>query len=200
VVVVLIDELRQIHPYRRVYKDTLEAGLSIVNPAVHSGPCLLSITAIENWPKRPFFLYEHGVTPASCKVNLQIDHERKEIGRKLGYTLTPIEDFSGLKPGYSWQELYMSIHGNISLTPISGPHDIMSRYFTEDAPYGLVPWSHLGKAVGVKTPVIDSIINLYNIVHERNWWADGRSAADLGLAGMSVPQIKEYVATGRRAP
>jgi opine dehydrogenase len=105
-----------------------------------------------------------------------------------------------LKPGYSWQELYMSIHGNIALTPISGPHDILSRYFTEDAPYGLVPWSHIGKAVGVETPVIDSIVKLYNVVHERNWWAEGRSAADLGLAGMSVPQIKEYVATGRRAP
>lgn len=196
----LMDELRAIHAYERVYADTLEAGLSIVNPAVHSGPCLLSVTAIENSPKRPFFLYEHGVTPASCKVNLRIDHERKAIGSKLGYTLTPIEDFSGLKPGYSWQELYMSIHGNISLTPISGPHDIMSRYLTEDAPYGLVPWSHIGKAVGVETPVIDSIVNLYSVLHERNWWDEGRSAADLGLAGMSVQQIKDYVATGRRAP
>jgi opine dehydrogenase len=195
----LIDELRAIHAYEKVYSDTLEAGLSIVNPAVHSGPCLLSITAIENWPKRPFFLYEHGVTPASCRVNVQIDNERKEIGRKLGYTLTPIEDFSGLKPGYSWQELYMSIHGNISLTPISGPHDLMSRYFTEDAPYGLVPWSHIGKVVGVETPVIDSIVNLYSVVHERNWWEEGRSAADLGLAGMSVQQIKDFVRTGRRA-
>jgi opine dehydrogenase len=195
----LIDELRKIHAYEKVYSDTIEAGLSIVNPAVHSGPCLLSITAIENWPKRPFFLYEHGVTPASCKVNLQIDNERKEIGRKLGYTLTPIEDFSGLKQGYSWQELYMSIHGNISLTPISGPHDITSRYFTEDAPYGLVPWSHIGKAVGVETPVIDSIVNLYSVVHGRNWWDEGRSAADLGLAGMSVQQIKDFVRTGRRA-
>jgi opine dehydrogenase len=195
----LIDELREFHPYEKVYEDILEAGLSVVNPSVHSGPCLLSISAIENWPKRPFFLYEHGVTPASCRVNLQIDNERKEIGKKLGYGLTPIEDFSGLKVGYTWQELYMSIHGNISLTPISGPHDIMNRYFTEDAPYGLVPWSQIGKAVGVKTPVIDSIVNIYNVVHERNWWEDGRSAEDLGLAGMSLQEIKEYVRTGKRA-
>jgi hypothetical protein len=74
-----------------------------------------------------------------------------------------------------------------------------SRYFTEDAPYGLVPWSHIGKAVGVETPVIDSIVNLYSVVHERNWWDQGRSAADLGLAGMSVQQIKHYVTTGKRA-
>jgi len=194
----LMGQLRDIRPFERTYEDVLEAGLSIVNPAVHSGPCLLSITAIENWPKRPFFLYEHGVTPASCKVNLQIDRERKAIGRKLGYDLTPIEDFSGMKPDYTWQELYGSIHGNISLTPISGPHDIMNRYFTEDAPYGLVPWSHIGKTVGVETPVIDSIVNIYNVVHERNWWQEGRSAEQLGLSGMSVQQIKDYVKTGEK--
>jgi len=195
----LIADMRRLHPYEKVYTDVLEAGLSIVNPGVHSGPCLLSVTAIENSPKQPFFLYEHGVTPGSCRVNLRIDGERKDIGRKLGYTLTPIEDFTGLPENYTWQELYMSIHGNIALTPISGPHDIQSRYFTEDAPYGLVPWSHIGKAVGVATPVIDSIVNIYNVLHERDWWKEGRSAADLGLAGLSVEQIKAYLHTGRAA-
>jgi opine dehydrogenase len=108
----LIDELRTIHPYERVYEDVLEAGLSIVNPGVHAGPCLLSVTAIENSPKRPFFLYEHGVTPASCRLNLLIDQERKAIGQRLGYDLTPIEDFTGLRHGYTWQELYMGDAGH----------------------------------------------------------------------------------------
>jgi len=194
----LIDEMRQIHPYERVYDDVLEAGLSIVNPGVHAGPCLTSISAIENWPKRSFFLYEHGITPSSMRINRAIDLERKAVGTKLGYRLTPTEDFSGLQEGYSWQELYMAIHGNISLTPISGPHDTASRYFTEDCPYGLVPWSILGKIIGVETPTIDSVVNIYNQVHERNWWEDGRNAADLGLSGMNLERIKEYVKTGRK--
>jgi opine dehydrogenase len=92
----------------------------------------------------------------------------------------------------------MSLHGNISLTPISGPHDLNSRYFTEDAPHGLVPWSIIGKAVGVETPVIDSIINIYDVVHDRDWRADGRSSGDLGLDGLSVDQILAYVRTGNR--
>jgi opine dehydrogenase len=192
----LIDEMRGIHPYEKVYSDVLEAGLSIVNPGVHTGPCLLSITAVENSAKRPFFLYEHGVTQGSCRINVHIDNERKQLGRALGYTLTPVEDFTGLNEGYTWQELYMSLHGNISLTPISGPHDIDNRYYTEDAPYGLVPWSHIGKAIGVATPVIDSVVNIYNVVHDKDWWKEGRSANDLGLAGMSVDQIKAYVKTG----
>lgn len=194
----LIDDMRSIHPYERVYEDVLEAGLSIVNPAFHAGPCLFSVNSIENWPKRSFFLYEHGVTPASVKLNVKLDKERKNIGSKLGYKLTPIEDFSGLKEGYQWQDLYMGMHGNISLTPISGPHDINNRYFTEDAPYGLVPWSFIAKAVGVETPIIDSVINIYNIIHERNWWEIGRNADDLGLSGMTLEEIKEYVKTGKK--
>lgn len=185
-----------LHDFDRVYDDVLEAGLSLVNPVVHSGPCLLSATAIENSGKRPFYLYEHGVTPASCRVSLAIDNERKAIGERLGYRLTPIEDFTGLDEGYTWQQLYMSIHGNIALTPIAGPHEITSRYFTEDAPYGLVPWSELGRIADVATPVIDAVVDIYGVMHGRDWRAEGRGAADLGLEGLSVEAIKRYVQSG----
>ncbi len=193
----LIEEARTLHPFVRVYNDVLESGLSIVNPTFHSGLCLLSVTAIENSAKRPFFLYEHGITPASAKLDLKLDLERKAIGKALGYNLTPIEDFSGMKEGYTWQELYMNIHGNISLTPIYGPDNIENRYLTEDASCGLVPWSYLGKVLGVKTPIIDSIVNIYNIIHERNWWEIGRNLDDLGIEGMTAKEIHHFLQTGR---
>jgi len=194
----LVDEIREIHLFEKVYDDVLESGLSIVNPGVHAGPCVTSISAIENWPKRTFFLYEHGITPGAMKINLKIDLERKAIGKKFGYHITSTEDFSGLEPEYSWKDLYMAIHGNISLTPISGPHDIYSRYFTEDAACGLVPWSMLGKIVGVETSTIDSVVNIYSIIHETDWWKKGRNATDLGLSGMTVTEIKSYLKTGNK--
>jgi len=92
----------------------------------------------------------------------------------------------------------MAIHGNISLTPISGPHDINSRYFTEDAACGLVPWSMIAKIVKVKTPTIDSVVNIYNAIHETNWWQKGRNSDDLGLSGMTIDRIKEYLKTGNK--
>ena len=194
----LFEEISQLHPFVRVYEDVLEAGLSLVNPAFHAGLCLFSINDIENWPKRPFFLYEHGVTPSSVKMNIMIDNERKAIGRAFGYHLRPIEDFSNMEEGYTWQELYKNIHGNISLTSISGPHDINNRYLTEDAPYGLVPWSYIGRLAGVKTPYIDAVVNIYNVIHERNWWKEGRNMEELGLADMTIDQIKNYLKSGKR--
>ena len=194
----LLEEARRLHPFVKTYTDVLEAGLSIVNPAFHAGLCLFSINDIENWPKRPFFLYEHGVTPASVKMNMVLDNERKAIGRAFGYHLRPIEDFSGMAEGYTWKDLYKSIHGDISLTSISGPHEINSRYLTEDAPYGLVPWSYIGRLAGVQTTYIDAVVNIYNVIHERNWWEEGRNMKDLGLAEMTVQQIKAYLQTGRK--
>ena len=194
----LFDEVKALHPFVRMYQDVLEAGLSIVNPAFHAGLCLFSINDIENWPKRPFFLYEHGVTPSSVKMNMVLDNERKAIGRAFGYTLRAIEDFSNMDEGYTWRDLYKAIHGDISLTSISGPHDINSRYLTEDAPYGLVPWSHIGRLVGIETPYIDAIVNIYNVIHERNWWKEGRNIQDLGLEGMSISAIKEYLYSGKK--
>lgn len=194
----VLARVEKIHTFEKVYQDVMEAGLSIVNPAFHSGLCLLSVTAIENAAKRPFFLYEHGVTPASVKLNLQLDNERKQIGNALGYVLMPIEDFSGMQTGYSWQELYMRIHGNISLTPISGPDSIESRYFTEDAPYGLVPWSLIGQAYGIDTPIIDSIITIYNVIHEKDWRKVGRNLADMGIEGMGLNDLKRFLNTGKK--
>jgi opine dehydrogenase len=191
-------EMKALHPFVRMYEDTLEAGLSIVNPAFHAGLCLFSVNDIENWPKRPFFLYEHGVTPSSVKMNMVLDNERKAVGRGFGYHLRPIEDFANLSEGYTWRDLYKAIHGDISLTSISGPHDIQSRYLTEDAPYGLVPWSHIGRLAGVATPYIDAVVNIYNVIHERNWWEEGRSMADLGIEGMTIARIKSYLVSGKK--
>lgn len=195
----LIDEMREaMFPFVKVYQDVLECGLSIVNPAWHSGPCLLSAALIE-LPVFNFFVYEHGWTPSACKVNIKLDKERKAIGQVLGYHLRPMEDFSGMPEDFTWQQLYAAGHGSISLTPICGPNNIFDRYLTEDCPFGLVPWASLAKALGIETPIMNSVINIYNIIHETDWREKGCTITDLGLDGMSRDEILQYVATGVKA-
>lgn len=194
----LIEQLREdLFPFRRVYSDVLECGLSLVNPALHTGPCLLNVSNIES-PTREFFLYEHGVTPSSMKVNIVLDKERKAVGEALGYHLRPIEDFSGLDEGFSWQELYKALHGEIALTPISGPNSIQNRYMTEDAPYGLVPWTSVGEAFNIPMPLTNAVIDIYDVIHETDWRANGLGLAEMGLDGMSPEEIRSFVLTGKK--
>jgi opine dehydrogenase len=56
----------------------------------------------------------------------------------------------------------------------------------------------LGKIIDVATPTIDSVVNIYNLIHDRNWWEDGHNVEDLGLQGMTTEQIKNFVKTGRK--
>jgi opine dehydrogenase len=91
----LFEETRKLFPFVTKYNDLLEAGLSSVNPNVHSGLCLFSINDIDNWPKRPFFLYEHAVTPPSIKMNMALEDERRKIGKKFGMILQFTKTCSG---------------------------------------------------------------------------------------------------------
>lgn len=199
----LMPELRKMFDICGTFNDVLECGLALVNPALHSGPCILNAGPIE-YKNNDFYLYEHGFTPSAVKVDVQIDNERKAVAKAFGYEVNPFHCFPNIKhieergDVYEWQDLYRAAHGDIGLTPIQGPNDIFSRYLTEDAPCGLVPWSNIGKAVGVSTPTIDSIINLYSVFHEINWWEKGVTLEDLGLEDLTVAQIKEYCETGEK--
>ncbi len=193
----LIDELKGMFDISGVFHDVLECGLAIVNPCLHTGPCLLNIGSIEN-RTIDFYLYEHGFTASASKVDLKLDQERKAIAKAFGYDVNPFKCFPYIRmleergEEYAWYDLYRSCHGDYGLTPVQGPNDIMSRYMTEDAPCGLVPWTYLAKAAGVKTPVIDSVLNIYSIVHDTDWRKEGVTLEELGLDGKSVEEISAY--------
>lgn len=194
-----LDDIGDISPYDRIYEDVLECDLSLVNPSVHSGPCLINFAAIEQQDLRgKFCMYEH-FTFAAAKIDLAIDEERKAVGAAFGYKLTPLEDFCEPKDGkLKWQDIYQKMHGAPELTPITGPDSIWNRYLTEDCPNGLVPWSELGRLCGVETPVMDAVTAVYTVAHERDWRGEGIKIDRLGFEGMSVEQIKKYLQTGEK--
>lgn len=194
-----LDDVADISPYDRIYSDVLECDLSLVNPSVHSGPCLINFGAIEQQDLRgKFCMYEH-FTFGAAKLDLAIDSERKAVGAAFGYKITALEDFCEPKDGVlKWQDIYQKMHGAPELTPITGPDSIWNRYLTEDCPNGLVPWSELGRLCGVPTPIIDAIINVYSVAHGRDWRAEGIGLECMGLDGMSVAEIKKYLASGEK--
>ncbi|GAI60830.1 unnamed protein product [marine sediment metagenome] len=72
---------------------------------------------------------------------------------------------------------------------ISGPSLVKSRYITEDIPYGLVPIAKLGRHFNVVTPVIDAVIELASVINQTNYWKEGMSLEELGLATLSTEEL-----------
>lgn len=184
----------------RLERDVVACGLSLVNPALHPGPCLVNASSIER-PDVDFFLYEHGFTPAAAKLALAVDRERVAVAKALGYEdLQPVADFAHIPADYTWQQLYMAIHGNITHTVIRGPNDLEHRYLTEDIPYGLVPWVHLGRWAGVAMPKTDAIVQLFQTIHGVDWYQAGCNPAKLGIDQMQPKAFANYLQTGMFQP
>jgi opine dehydrogenase len=57
-------------------------------------------------------------------------------------------------------------------------------------------FSSLGRLLGVPTPVADSVNTLLGVVEQRDFYAEGRTVERLGLAGLTVDQVKRFLAEG----
>jgi opine dehydrogenase len=69
------------------------------------------------------------------------------------------------------------------------PPSMEHKYILEDVPCGLVPMTMLGRAAGLRTPVIDGLVAIASALCRRDFIAEGRTLERLGLAGQSVPDI-----------
>lgn len=67
--------------------------------------------------------------------------------------------------------------------------ELDSRLIVEDVPMGLLPISALGKAAGVPTPIIDSVITLAGALVKQDFWQTGRTLKSLNIAGLTREEL-----------
>lgn len=188
-----IDKLQGIYNFVPV-EDILEAAFHSHNPVIHTPACIMSVSRIER-SKGEFYLYEEAFGPTVCRVTKMLDNERIAVAKAYGYHPLTIEQLlSGLEqPG----DLFKETNGNPGLCYIKGPTSVQNRYFTEDGLNGLVPWSQLGKAAGIPTPLMDAFATIEGAVIERDMWNEGRSLKSMGIDNMSVEELRRYLRTGK---
>jgi opine dehydrogenase len=177
------------------YPNALACGLSSLNPLMHPAGVLMNAGRIER-SRGDFYFYEEGVTPAVVRVIEAVDAERRALGAALGLDLLPVaEGFhrAGFGPA---GDLWAVINGSKMLTALRAPGAIETRWLTEDLPYGLVTWASLAAQVGVATPHMEALITLVSAVLGRDCRATGRTAADLGLAGLAPAEIAALLERG----
>jgi opine dehydrogenase len=176
-------------------KNVLECGFGSINPVIHPSGTVLNAGRIER-SRGEFYVYEEGMTPSVARVIDLLDAERLAIAKTLGFTLMPLAEAlssAGLGPvGTTWQTL----NGSQTLTFIKGPTSLKGRYLAEDIPYGLLTWASIADGLGIETPMMDAFVTmgfgLLGYGPERG----SRDAADLGLAGLDVQAMLDYVESG----
>jgi opine dehydrogenase len=175
-------------------KSVLESGLYTLNPVIHVPGCILNAGRIELM-QGEFWFYKEGVTPGVGRVTEMLDQERLAITEKLGYKADTLMEFLAAA-GAVGADVHEAISTNEQFAKLKGPDNFKNRYFSEDIPFGLVGWAVLAKAIGVPTPIMDSLITLGNGLLQQDCWKTGRQLKDLGLEGMGVAEILDFVQNG----
>jgi opine dehydrogenase len=192
----MFDIVYQLYPNIRMMEDVLETGLNNGNGTTHPAPVVLNAGKIEYYGQHAH--YREGITPSVANVIQKIDDERKDICRAFGYQEIDIKDRLS-RMGYCQRKdtVYDCIRSSIDVfMPLEGPNDLDSRYLVEDAPCTLVCMVEIAHMAGVDVPVMESIVNLAGALKGEDYRVSGRTLESVGLDGMSIDEIKEFLHYG----
>ncbi len=183
--------LNQSFPQYAPVENVLVTSLSNTNAMMHPTPTLLNAGRAEN--RAEFDYYTDGVTPSISALVEKVDAERLAIAGALGLHLSSVSQWYTKCYGVDGNNLYDKVQKVKAYQGIKGPKDLNTRYLFEDIPTGLVPLSELGKAVGIKTPTIDAVVELGSSLLQREFRKEGRTLERLGLTGMTAQEIRDAI-------
>jgi opine dehydrogenase len=177
--------------------NVLATSLENIGAVFHPALTIMNASWIEA-THGDFDYYLQGITPSVAKILERIDAERLAIAAAVGVRSISAREWLYLSYDSPGKDLHEAIMNTGSYRGIKAPPSIDHRYISEDVPMSLVPLSSLGSALGVPTPAIDMIIQLGSILHSTDYRAIGRTVESLGLAGLSIKQIRQMVAGAAR--
>jgi opine dehydrogenase len=188
------DSIAQVFPVTEPVEDVLDASLLNFDPALHAPLVLMNAGAIEKLPE--FDIHTQGNPPSVVRVSVALDEERRELRRALGYG------------GHDWPlaDLYsrkgQTFYGVLSEERMARQSvwrekiGLDHRYVDEDIGCGLALWSSLGRWLGVETPLSDAFLRLASTATGVDYAEQGRSLERLGLASLSVDELKARLRDG----
>ena len=173
-------------------------SINNLNPIVHPPMVLFNAGRIEATGGKGWNLYADGATESVCKVMLGMDAERMSLLKKISNDGIPFKNaFENLYAKYSLEKKTLS--ETLRQSPIHGdpafpaPASINTRYLNEDLPFGLSPWSSIGRMWDMPTPNVDAVIQIASIMTDVDYFTEGLTVDDLGIKGMNPEDVRVLV-------
>jgi opine dehydrogenase len=196
----VIGEVGAVFPNVVGAENVLATGLANINAIMHPAGMLGNAGWIER-TGGDFFYYREGVTPAIAAWIEAVDRERLEIARRLDLEPVSFVDIfhrAGLTTDEACASgsVYRAINESGPNRSIKAPPTLDHRYLREDVGYGLVPMAAIGRALGVKTPVMDALITLAGAALGVDFFTEGLTLDKMGLAGARFEELSEILING----
>ena len=186
----VLEHLNAAFPQMYAGTNVLETSLSNANAMMHPAPTLLNTSLIESGSD--WLYYWDGITPSVGAFVEALDEERLAVASAFGLKIPGILE---------WYKIHYGAQGvTLSDAVKQGQKTLHTRYLLEDIPTGLVPMARLGNLAEVEVDRMDTVIKLSEYLTGKDLTTAGRTLENLGLGGMSVREIREYIETGVRKP
>lgn len=167
--------------------DVLAIMLSNLNPPAHVANMLGNLTRAEkgeDWPNYG------SITEGVGRIVDAMDVERLELARAFGLSVRSVQDHYvhsfGVTPG-PVGEMAAAVYKN--RPELLGPKTLDTRFITEDVPFGLAPLEALGEVTGVKLPLHEAGIALFDAICARDFRAENDLLPALDLGKLSAAQL-----------
>ena len=182
------DTLRDVFPQMNPSDNYLQVTLNNMGMLLHPTISLLNASAMDYG--REFNFYAQGVSSHTCEILETLQMEFRKIFEKLNLKQINFCEWVEKSYGFKANSIYKAIQKIKAYKNIIAPKELITRYFTEDVPTGLVPMASLGEFLEISTPIIDSIINLSSILCGTDFKKEGRNIMNLKLANYLTKQMK----------
>jgi opine dehydrogenase len=191
----VLEALRPAYPQFIDGGNVLKTSLDNMGAIFHPALTLLNAGWIEATHGH-FQFYIDGVTPSVASVLEALDRERVTVAAALGIRAQTALEWLQMAYDATGNDLNEAIHNQPGYYGITAPTTLNHRYIFEDIPMSLVPIAAFGQCYGVSVRAIDAIIRLACIIHRTDYYRRGRTLDKLGIQGLSVGELTQYVECG----
>ena len=190
----VLSKINPLFPSFMKTTNVLRTSLENIGAMFH--PCVLLFNAA-TIERHEIFWFYRDMTEQVAEFIEKFDAERLAVGKAYGIDLLGVKEW--IKFAYKDTEgdtLCERMRNNPAYHDIKSPSTIFTRQLTEDIPTGVLPIMQLGKAAGVETPLLESMVHICEALLNIDLHTDGRSLKNLGLEGMDKEGILNYVTNG----
>jgi opine dehydrogenase len=187
----ILSKLNPIYPCFVKADNVLNTSLENIGAMFH--PCVLLFNAA-TIERNDMFWFYRDMTEQVAEFIEKFDTERLAVGKAYGIDLLSVKEW--IKFAYKdtvGDTLCERMRNNPAYHDIKSPSTIFTRQLTEDIPTGVLPIMELGKAAGVETPLLESMIHICEALLNMDLHSNGRNLKNLGLAGKSKQEILDYI-------
>jgi len=188
--------LRRVLPQMVPARNVLETGICNIGAVFHPAPTLLNAGWIES--SISFDYYHDGISSSVARALERLDAERLAIAEAYSVQAVPAKVWLATVYGSTGDSLHKAIQNTKAYRGLKAPKSLQHRYICEDVPASLVPLADLARTAGLRAHVIEAVITVAGAVAGVDWWLKGRTLASVGLGGMGVEDIIDFVNVGLR--